>query len=205
MPVRSKINRPHYYDGLQDLTGAAGRWSLAERWLDLGGLLTLRADDRVLDVGCAEGLITFEVAKQVRQVDAFEVLPERIDLAERLRLERGVSNIRFDVASVVDLDIPELSYDVVLFLGVIQHLPASDQRPSLEKLLRATRREIAIRAPQHVPSRCPVCSEIGSICKQHGFIVSEHSSGGRAGELFLATRPESASASPKVDPAVVSG
>jgi 2-polyprenyl-3-methyl-5-hydroxy-6-metoxy-1,4-benzoquinol methylase len=71
-----------------------------------------------LDVGCAEGLITLEIAALVERVDGFEVKDVRIAEAKRLAAERGITNAHFAVVSVDTHPFEPASYDVILFMDV---------------------------------------------------------------------------------------
>jgi SAM-dependent methyltransferase len=129
---------PRYYYDKEDFS---------ERWDDVAQLVDLRPSDIVLDMGCAEGLISFEVAKQVTHVDGVEVAPHRLERAVSRSRQDGVKNVSFTLGSVVDYDVSPKSYDVVLFLGVMGK-PTGANRvglAELDRMLAATRRQIIIR------------------------------------------------------------
>lgn len=138
---------PYYYKGLTDAVGDEGAWALDERWPDVEAVAAFQHDDEVLDVGCAEGLISLKVAQQVRFVLGVELQPQRFEAAETIRRQHGIQNVRFEAGSICDMQLEPLSYDVVLFLGVFHHLPRDSKMPVLNKLLHATRRDIIIRTP----------------------------------------------------------
>ncbi len=121
--------------------------NLSERWVDLAQVADLRPTDIVLDMGCAEGLISLEVAKHVSHVDGIEFNPVLLERAASAAAEKNVGNASFRVGSVLDPDVLSKSYDVVLFLGVMGKR-AGDQRVGLAELgrmLAATRRQIIVR------------------------------------------------------------
>lgn len=69
----------------------------------------------LLDCGCGPGSITVGLAERVApgQVIGVDVGESSIEAAQRLAVERGVSNVRFQVASVYELPFPEGTFDAV--------------------------------------------------------------------------------------------
>ena len=61
-------------------TGNKGNVDFTDRWDDLKPLIDFNPNHIVLDVGCAEGLIAIELAKQFKQVYAFEINPIRCQM-----------------------------------------------------------------------------------------------------------------------------
>jgi SAM-dependent methyltransferase len=118
-----------------------------KRWLEVRRLMDLRPTDHVLDVGCAEGWMTLEMAREVEHAHGFDTVEIRIEEAQRLAKERGIENATFEVASVIGYPIEPLSYDVTLFSSVWGRQSASQDVGvrELETLLRGTRRELVAR------------------------------------------------------------
>jgi SAM-dependent methyltransferase len=126
----------------------------------------IRPADRVLDMGCAEGHITLEVAKRVAHVDGVEIEPARVQEARRFAVESGATNVSFFLGSVVDFPLEPLSYDLTLFLGVLdkrvnaQHVGLTE----LRRLLVATKRQIIIRfGVEKVSSGIPLADILRSL------------------------------------------
>ena len=186
-----------YYRGISAITGETGRWDLSERWDDVAPLLDLRPDDVVLDVGCAEALLTFNVAAQVRQVTAFDVDPARVESAERLRVVRQITNVTLFTGSIVAQAFDERSFDVVLFLGVLHHLPVEHQLPSVAKCLRAAKRQVAIRTSiGHAPN-FHVLRDIQRVAASEGFeVLCFAQASPRGGNVMLANRLGAGARSP---------
>jgi SAM-dependent methyltransferase len=187
--------------GLYYKQNRSGR-SFQSRWDEVRRIADLRPRDHVLDVGCAEGLITLEVAKLVERVHGFDVHPSRIAEATRLAADRGLSNATFEVASAVGYPFEPLSYDVSLFMAVWGK-PASDLdrtravgADELRAILGATRRQLVMRV--NVQQRAglePRLEEIIEVCEQKGFdalCFSRHArkreSGEAGGNLLIANR-----------------
>ena len=179
----------YYYSGLRDVVGDEGEWPLHERWPDVAAHTEFRPDDEVLDIGCAEGLLTLQVAPMVKSIRGIELQPQRIEAARILATRRGVSNADFEVGSICDTRLRPMSYDVVLFLGVFHHLPLASKMLALAKLLSASRRQCLIRTPLlRGPARHRL-TNIEHVCRTFGFshtMVQNQS--GRGGDLIVARR-----------------
>jgi len=127
----------------------------------------------VLDVGCAEGRITLEVALAVAEAKGFDVSAERVAEAARLAAERGIENATFDVGSIDDYPLAPGSFDVTLFLAVWGK-PLGGGRTvgatHLRRILQATRRQLIVRVGvQKEPSKERRLAEILALCGEEGF------------------------------------
>jgi len=183
-----------YYQGIND---DGSGWALTERWPDVQAVVDLRKDDHVLDIGCAEGLISLEVAQRVRTVRAIEIEPDRIANAKALQRERGVENVTFEVGSVCQIDLQPLAYDVVLFLGVYHHLAQETQVPALTKLLMACKRHFIMRTPLLRPPRPSRLQQIHATCRTYGFeALLTPNKRQRGGDLVVAHRQVQPAISP---------
>lgn len=96
-----------------------------------------------LDVGCAEGLISIEMAKAgAIQMHGIEVVPERVADGNRLR---GSLPCSFEVANVSTYT-PKRPYDVLLALSILHKLP--DPSATLYRLVHNyCQRLVVIRLP----------------------------------------------------------
>lgn len=137
----------YYYKELDTIDHADGVWPFDERWPEVESIISLRETDHVIDLGCAEGLITLEVAKQVKQIRGIELRKPRVEAAQQIAAERQIANVSFEVGSVTEIDLVPDSYDVVLFLGVLHHLPPQTVGSVLTKVFDAAKRELVIRTP----------------------------------------------------------
>jgi ubiquinone/menaquinone biosynthesis C-methylase UbiE len=80
---------------------------------------------RVLDVGCGEGVLVEEYAARL--------VIEGVDL--------NYSSARVRQGSALALPFPDASFDVVLCLDVLEHLPHADQAAALGEICRVLRPE----------------------------------------------------------------
>jgi len=69
---------------------------------------------RVLDLGCGGGHVTFNVAPLVREVVAYDLAPEMLDLVERAAKERRLDNVTTQQGAVESLPFEDASFEVVL-------------------------------------------------------------------------------------------
>ncbi|TDD92695.1 methyltransferase domain-containing protein [Saccharopolyspora karakumensis] len=84
----------------------------------------LRPGIQVLDVGCGPGTITLDFAERVApgQVLGVDNVEEPLVISRAAAAERGVDNVRFEVADVYRLPHADDSFDVVHAHQVLQHL-----------------------------------------------------------------------------------
>ncbi|MDA0768856.1 MAG: methyltransferase domain-containing protein [Chloroflexi bacterium] len=90
----------------------------------------------LLDCGCGPGSITVGLAERVApgQVIGIDVGESSIALAQRLAVERGVTNVRFEVASAYELPFPENTFDAVFSHNMPEHL--QDPLKAFEEMQR---------------------------------------------------------------------
>lgn len=84
---------------------------------DLDALVALmknRRDARVLDLGCGGGHVTFNVAPLVRNVVAYDLSPEMLEVVARTASARGLNNVSTQQGTVESLPFADESFDVVL-------------------------------------------------------------------------------------------
>jgi ubiquinone/menaquinone biosynthesis C-methylase UbiE len=84
----------------------------------------LHAGMRLLDGGCGPGSITLDLAEVIAPGEAvgIDLQPPQVERARALAAERGVSNVRFEVASLYQLPFPDHSFDAVFAHATLMHL-----------------------------------------------------------------------------------
>jgi ubiquinone/menaquinone biosynthesis C-methylase UbiE len=89
--------------------------------LDMAGL-ELRGTERVLELGCGMGRMTGAIAERVAHVVGVDISGHMLALAKGAVGDRpNVSLVRTDGVSLAPL--AEKSFDLVICIGVFQHLP----------------------------------------------------------------------------------
>ncbi|WP_028032696.1 class I SAM-dependent methyltransferase [Chelativorans sp. J32] len=73
-----------------------------------------KSDARVLDLGCGGGHVTFNIAPLVREVVAYDLSPQMLDVVARTARERGLSNVSTAQGVAESLPFETGSFDAVL-------------------------------------------------------------------------------------------
>jgi len=102
--------------GPQPKDHPASRWNILKNYIpdNLAG-------KRVLDLGCADGFFSIEMARRGAQVVAIDAAPKMIARLNWAAQTLGLQNILAKVGTVEDLNNRE-RYDFVLFIAVLYHL-----------------------------------------------------------------------------------
>ena len=81
----------------------------------------IRPGMTLLDCGCGPGSITLELAEALApgEVLGIDRDSSRIEIATRLASERGVANVRFQTADVLELPFPDARFDAVFAHAVL--------------------------------------------------------------------------------------
>lgn len=74
--------------------------------------------DRVLDIGCGNGALAFDLAKKAKEVVAIDLVPKNIEKAESRFLK---SNIAYQVADATRFSSHQ-TFDVVVLSNVLEHI-----------------------------------------------------------------------------------
>jgi SAM-dependent methyltransferase len=99
--------------------GALGDRTLEQQLKGLQPLLASAEDKTILDVGCAEGLISLALADAgARYVHGIEMRPDFVDVARSLR---GPRPAEFTCADANEYK-PQRRYDIVIMLAVLHKL-----------------------------------------------------------------------------------
>jgi ubiquinone/menaquinone biosynthesis C-methylase UbiE len=104
-----------------------------------------RSQDRVLDLGCGGGHVSYRVAPHVAEVVACDVTAGMLEAVAATASERGLSNITVQQAPAEKLPFPDASFDAVLCRFTAHHW--QDMEAGLRearRVLRPTGRAILV-------------------------------------------------------------
>lgn len=104
-------------------------------------LLGVSAGERALDVGCGSGVVTRELARRVGaqgRAVGVDVSPSLLAVARELAQEQGLGDrVEFREGSALGTPFPDASFDVVLCVTVLSHVPGGEGAiPELVRLLK---------------------------------------------------------------------
>lgn len=78
----------------------------------------VRAEDRMLEIGCGTGSTALHLAPDIAEVTATDISREMIAIAERKRMETNASGVRFRQAAA-DLRLGEAPFDIVTAFSLL--------------------------------------------------------------------------------------
>lgn len=82
----------------------------------------------VIELGCGTGYYAMCFAEQCKEYTGVDITPENIELLNQKAQARGLENVTGKIGDATNLkDIPQNYFDVVLCLGPLYHLPASER------------------------------------------------------------------------------
>lgn len=93
---------------------------------------------RVLDIGCGIGQMAVWMAKQGAHVTAIDVGPDLIDAARQVASLNSVS-VDFRVGNATALEFADASFDAVVGMAILHHLPVDILDACMEEVRRVLR------------------------------------------------------------------
>ncbi|WP_457569446.1 class I SAM-dependent methyltransferase, partial [Desulfurobacterium sp.] len=98
--------------------------------------LSLKGNERVLDIGCGDGKVTFEIAQRVPDgyVVGIDSSEEMIKLASKMFPPSKYPNLSFKLLDVREMDFFE-EFDVIFSNAALHWV--IDHKPVLKKMFRA--------------------------------------------------------------------
>jgi ubiquinone/menaquinone biosynthesis C-methylase UbiE len=90
--------------------------------------------DNALEVGCGTGGFARRLAEHFKQVLALDVSPEMIRLARERSSQ--FSNIEFQLADVLALNLPTESFDCIASIATLHHLPLREVLSKMKSALK---------------------------------------------------------------------
>lgn len=90
--------------------------------------------DRLLEIGCGFGAFTRVLADRARHITAIDLSPQMIEVAKD-RSGR-YPNLEFILGDFLQLEIPDATYDCIVSIATLHHLPASEALKKMKSALR---------------------------------------------------------------------
>ncbi len=92
----------------------------------------LKTSDTVLDFGCGTGLISNEIADNVRLIHAIDISSKMIEIAKNKTDDRKIQNIDYTHSTIFDERIKSGSFDVILAFYILHLL--KDTQKSIQRI-----------------------------------------------------------------------
>jgi ubiquinone/menaquinone biosynthesis C-methylase UbiE len=131
---------PYYETGWQRQL-----WPAQKRLLEKAAF---QEGEKVLDISCGTGLVTFPIADSVGSggsITAIDLSEGMIEKASNLAEEKGVQNIDFRAMDAEKLDLPENSFDVAInSLGLMYYPDPDRANKEMHRVLRPGGRASAL-------------------------------------------------------------
>ena len=87
----------------------------------------LKAGDMVLDYGCGTGLISNEIAGNVKKVHALDISSKMIEIAKNKAIAHNIQNIDYAYTTLFDKKYKTGTFDVILAFYILHLLEDSQQ------------------------------------------------------------------------------
>lgn len=94
--------------------------------------LDVTKEDELLDLGCANGLLTNEVAKKAKSVTGFDLNQDLLTVANECHKR---DNINYILSDIKDIDFHQYSAKKLYMFGVVQYFEHKMLRELLQKML----------------------------------------------------------------------
>jgi len=142
--ISSKEKKQPYINSL--FQTIAPRYDFITRFLSYGmdkswkrtmaGLLRLSGNEKLLDIACGTGDITFTLAERVPNgwVAGLDITQGMLEIAEERRRSRGVENVAFVRGDIMQLPFPDANFDYVTGGYALRNVP--DLRGGLREIRR---------------------------------------------------------------------
>ncbi len=120
-----------YYDESEYFEGAAHLHDFASPFQRYRLRMALAihapgAEDRVLDLGCGWGTMSYGIARQAREVVGLDFSQRAVDHCNARLAKTGADNVEFRVGDARDTGFPAAAFDVVVAADLFEHLYPDD-------------------------------------------------------------------------------
>ncbi|MCI8442782.1 MAG: class I SAM-dependent methyltransferase [Provencibacterium sp.] len=101
----------------------------------------IKKSDRILEIGCATGYYGFYYADKCREYLGIDIVPAHIQRFQQRIAERRLQNVSCRLGDATALqDIEDGSFDIVLCLGPMYHLPPAGRELAFAECARVCRK-----------------------------------------------------------------
>ncbi len=124
-----------YLSDYYDVLTPAERSEIRRKQIDLIGL---EEGERVLEVGCGTGVLSFLsklAVGEAGEVAGIDIAPKMVSRAQE-KARKASLDIAFEVGSIDELPYSNGSFDVVISSLMLHHLPMAIKRKGLEEVKR---------------------------------------------------------------------
>jgi SAM-dependent methyltransferase len=98
----------------------------------------VRSDDELLDLGCGTGRFTLPLAERVKAVSGLDLSPMMLTTARKKLADRGLAaDLR--EGDMAALPFPDESFDVVVSMLALMHIPREDRQQVFHEVARVLR------------------------------------------------------------------
>ncbi|WP_186433956.1 class I SAM-dependent methyltransferase [Candidatus Nitrosocosmicus arcticus] len=114
------------------------RWKIkpSDVYRKLTSNIPFNPEGIALDLGCALGLSTIELAKKFSFVFGIDSSFSFIQEAKKKIKELGVTNMEFIVSDILDLPFRNQKFDLIFGLNIVEFLPVDELLPKIHHLLK---------------------------------------------------------------------
>ncbi len=123
----------------------------------------------VLEAGTGTGNIAFAVSRKALSVEACDLSPAMIHIAEKKQKESGSGNLRFSVCDCCELNYPDMTFDLVIVSNVLHVIP--DPAAALSEAARVLKPNGVIFAPTYLHGENYISKFFSRIMSLKGFRV----------------------------------
>lgn len=103
-------------------------------------LNNINQGDMVLDIGCGNGFLTFDIAKKAKEVVGIDIEKKNIKFAKQ---KFSAANIKY-IAGDILKNFPDKKFDVIILSNVLEHI---DNRTGFLNKIKSHGSKILIRVP----------------------------------------------------------
>jgi cyclopropane fatty-acyl-phospholipid synthase-like methyltransferase len=93
-------------------------------------------EERVLDLGCGWGTVTFALAHRVREIVGLDFSVRAVAFCEAELAKRELTNVRFIQADARDSGLEPDSFDLIVAADLLEHLYPDDSRRVIDECRR---------------------------------------------------------------------